>query len=125
MRSWILIPALALALACSGCAAVIVGGAAAAGTYVYMAGWLHQTYNHGLDTVYTAARSGPAALGLTLKSTEKQTGKASLQFLDGDTTVWISLEATSSYTTKVSVRWGILGDEVTSRRIMDAIGARL
>lgn len=125
MHSWFLTPILALTLACSGCAAVIVGGAAATGTYVYMAGWVQQTYNRNLDAVYAAAQSGPTSLGLTLKSAEKQIGKASMQFLDGDTAVWISLEATSLYTTKVSVRWGILGDEVASRRIIEAIGTHL
>jgi len=121
----LLIPILAMLLTCSGCAAIVVGGAAAAGTYVYMAGWLQQTYNRNLDTVYEAAQRGPASLGLTLQSKEKNIGKASLQYLDGDTTVWITLESTSSYTTKISVRWGILGDEAASRRILDSIGAQL
>ena len=121
----LLIPILAMLLTCSGCAAIVVGGAAAAGTYVYMAGWLQQTYNRNLDTVYEAAQRGPASLGLTLQSKEKNIGKASLQYLDGDTTVWITLESTSSYTTKVSVRWGILGDEAASRRILNAIDAQL
>lgn len=123
--SWIVLCALAAALAGSGCAAVVVGGAAAAGTYVYMAGWLEQTYNRPVDQVWEAAQSGPASLGLTLQSKERTLGTSRLQFLDGGTDVWITVQATSPYTTKVAVRWGLLGDEAASRRILDAIGARL
>ncbi len=123
--SWITLIVLSTAWTCGGCAAVIVGGATAAGTYVYMAGWLEQTYNRHIDIVWEAAQSAPASLGLVLQSKERTLGTSRLQFLDGNTDVWITLEATSPYTTKVAVRWGLLGDEAASRRILDAIGARL
>lgn len=45
----------AMAFTCSGCGAIIVGGAAAAGTYVYMDGQAKQEYSAPLKNVFNAS----------------------------------------------------------------------
>lgn len=114
-----------LVLLSTGCAALVVGGAAAVGSYTYVAGQLERTYNANLDATYQATLAGCEALGLPLQDKQMQLSKASVKVIDGDREVWISLAAQSSTTTKVSIRVGYLGDELASRRIHDAIQARL
>ena len=114
-----------LVLLSTGCAALVVGGAAAVGTYTYVAGQLKRTYNANLDTTYQATLAGCEALGLPFQDRQKQLSKASVKVVDGDRDVWIWLTAQSSTTTEVSIRVGLLGDELASRRIHDAIAARL
>lgn len=117
--------AILLVLLSTGCAALVVGGAAAVGTYTYVAGQLKKTYNTNLDSVYKATLSGCEALGLPVVEREKQLSKASVKAQDGDRDVWITLKAQSSTTTEISVRVGYLGDELASKRIHEAIAARL
>jgi len=114
-----------LALLSSGCAALVVGGAAAVGTYTYVAGQLQRTYNASLDATYQATLAGCETLGLPVQDKQKQLSKASVKVIDGDRDVWISLTAQSSTTTEVSIRVGYLGDELASRRIHEAIQSRL
>lgn len=114
-----------LVLLSTGCAALVVGGAAAVGTYTYVAGQLQRTYNANLDATYQATLAGCEALGLPVQDKQKQLSKASVKVLDGDREAWISLTAQSSTTTEVSIRVGYLGDELASRRIHEAIQARL
>ncbi len=117
--------AILLVLLCTGCAAVVVGGAAAVGTYTYVAGQLKKTYNVNLDGAYQASVAGCESLGLPLLEREKQLSQATIKTRDADREVWITLKAQSSTTTEISVRVGYLGDEQASRRIHDAIGAKL
>ncbi len=114
-----------LVLLSTGCAALVVGGAAAVGTYTYVAGQLKKTYNANLDASYQATLAGCQALGLPLQEQEKKLSKATVRVIDGDRDVWIWLTAQSSTTTEISIRVGVLGDELASRRIHDAIAARL
>lgn len=117
--------AILLVLLCTGCAAVVVGGAAAVGTYTYVAGHLKKTYNANLDGAYQASIAGCESLGLPVLEREKQLSQATIKTRDADREVWITLKAQSSTTTEISVRVGYLGDEQASRRIHDAIGAKL
>lgn len=114
-----------LVLFSTGCAALVVGGAAAVGTYTYVAGQLKRTYNANLETTFQATLAGCEALGLPVQEQQKQLSKASIKVLDGGRDAWIWLDAQSSTTTEVSVRVGYLGDELASRRIHEAIQARL
>jgi hypothetical protein len=117
--------AVILVLLCTGCAAVVVGGAAAVGTYTYVAGQLKKTYNKDLDTTFRASIAACEFLGMPVLDRDKQLSQASVKTQDGDREVWITLKTQSSTTTEVSIRVGYLGDEQASRRIHDAIGAKL
>lgn len=113
-----------LVLLCTGCAAVVVGGAAAVGSFTYVAGQLKKTYNADLDTSFRASLAGCESLGMPILDREKQLSQATIKTQDGDRDVWITLKTQSSTTTEISIRVGYLGDEQASRRIHDAIGAK-
>lgn len=106
---------------CTGCAALVVGGAAALGTYTYTAGQMKRTYNANLDKSYAAAISGCESLQLPIFKKEKKLSSASITTQDAERDVWISLKAITSSTTEITVRVGYLGDEFASKRIHEAI----
>jgi len=116
--------AISLVLLSTGCAALVVGGAAAVGTYTYVAGQLTKTYNANLDSTYRATLAGCDSLGLPVLEREKQLSQASIKAQDGDRDVWITLKAQSSTTTEIAIRVGYLGDEQASRRIHEAISSK-
>ncbi|WP_432737001.1 DUF3568 family protein [Maridesulfovibrio sp. FT414] len=110
-----------LALSVSGCGALLLGGAAAGGTYVYVAGKATQKYNADLGSTYKAALSACKELNLRVESNTKRLSEAEIKAIDVDKTVYIDLSSTSSKNTEVSVRYGILGDEQASLRILSTI----
>lgn len=114
-----------LILLSTGCAAVVISGAAAVGTYTYTAGQLVGAYNANLETTYKATLAGCESLGLPLYSHALNLSTASVTTKDGEKDVWISLKVQTSTTTEVAVRIGYLGDEFASKRIHDAIGSKL
>ncbi len=114
-----------LVMLSTGCAALIVGGATAVGTYTYVAGQLKRTYNADLEATYKATIAGCESLGLPVLDPQKQLSRASINTKDGERDVWITLNTQSSTTTEVSIRVGYLGDEVVSRRIHEAIQAKI
>ncbi|MFW5499262.1 MULTISPECIES: DUF3568 domain-containing protein [unclassified Maridesulfovibrio] len=113
--------AFALCIAVSGCAAVVLGGAAAGGTYVYITGQAKQKFNADLGSTYRAALKACQDLNLTVKDSKKRLSDASIKALDVDKDVFIDLTYVSTKVTEVTVRYGILGDEDASRRILSAI----
>ena len=116
--------AIILVLLSTGCAALVVGGAAAVGTYTYVAGQLKKTYNANLDSTYRATLAGCDSLGLPVLERTKQLSQASIKAQVGDRDVWITLKAQSSTTTEIAIRVGYLGDEQASRRIHEAISSK-
>ncbi|WP_051295077.1 DUF3568 family protein [Maridesulfovibrio bastinii] len=120
-RLGILVVALMLCFSMSGCAAVVLGGAAAGGTYVYVAGQAKQQFNASLDRTYQAAIAACGKLNLRIEKKEKKLSDASITAKDSDTTVMIDIERKSSNISEVSVRYGILGDEQSSSQILSAI----
>ncbi len=113
--------AFAMCIAVSGCAAVVLGGAAAGGTYVYITGQAKQKFNADLGSTYKAALKACQDLNLTVKDNKKRLSDASIKALDVDKDVFIDLTYISTKVTEVTVRYGILGDEDASRRILSAI----
>lgn len=109
----------------SGCAAVVVGGATAVGTYTYVAGQLVGAYNANLETTYKATIAACESLSLPIYSHELNLSTAAITTKDGDKDVWINIKAQTSTTTEVAVRIGYLGDEFASQRIHDAIAKKL
>lgn len=117
--------AVLLCISMSGCAAIVLGGAAAGGTYVYVAGEAKQQFNANLSRTYEAAVSTCAALNLRIESKELKLSEASIVAKDSDTTVRIDIDRKSSNISEVSVRYGILGDEQASSQILTKIGSSL
>lgn len=119
-------PFLALvALLSTGCAAIILGGATAAGTYSYVAGQMNSAYNVNLETAYQASIAACDSLDLPIMEQQKQLSQAKITANDSGRDVWISLRAKGTTITEIAVRVGYLGDETASKRVHDAIAAHL
>jgi hypothetical protein len=100
-----------LSMQMEGCVALVAGGAAGAGTVVYIKGQLNEDINAPVTKVYAASISTLKDLGLPIIKSE---------FADGSN-VWIEIESLTSESCKVTIRVGIMGDEYKSRQILDHI----
>jgi len=109
----------------AGCGAVIVGGAAAAGTYYYMDGQAKGTYNSSLNKAYNAAQAACKELQIPVTELSKNGASASVIGSLSDDTVTISLKLVGDNITEITVRVGLWGNEESSHRIQNAIAKRL
>jgi len=113
-------------LFCStGCGAVLVGGAAAVGTYAYMNGQAKGTYNSSIKNAFSASLA--TCKELSIPVTKETMDGASSEITGkyyGDT-VTISLDLVGDNLTEITVRVGYFGNESASRRIHNAISQKL
>ena len=121
-----LIPGLALALLCSGCLTLAVGAAGGVAGAVYVMGKLQDELNHPLHAVHEAALAGIKDLDLPVlqDKEDKLTAQLESEFADGKH-VWIDLDTVADSHTRITIRVGLAGDEVRSRKILDAIKKHL
>jgi uncharacterized protein YceK len=122
----ILLSFVLLAMQLAGCAAVVVGGAAGAGTVVYVKGQLNEDMNAPVSNVYDASLAALKELDLPIIEDNHDTLSAKIKskFADGDD-VWIQIESLSAESSKITIRVGIMGDEYKSRKIINAIHSHL
>ena len=123
MTVLLLLPVLAL----SGCAAVVVGGAAAAGAgYLWFNGNLEHTLDSALPKVEVATRQALEGLDLVGIETraDKLKGRVTARMADG-TKVTVKLKAMDFETTSVRIRVGTFGDQAISEQILRHIERRL
>ena len=117
-----------LILSQSGCLAVLVGGAVAAGAtgYAYVKGESTATLEAPMEPSWNAALAALEDLRLAVisKSGDALTGAITARNAE-DTRIAISLRRVSDNTTRIGVRVGTFGDESQSRAILDKIAARL
>ena len=116
---------LALVFLTSGCAAVAIGTAGGAGTYVYLKGQLVREYNAGMDQSFEAVLATCRALDLQVQNRARNLSEAKVSAIDGDRTVWFTLESQSTRRTELRVRVGFLGDKVASQRIHEEFVSQL
>jgi hypothetical protein len=111
---------------CSGCLALAVGAAGGAAGAVYVMGKLTDEFNRPLPVVHEAAVA--AMKDLELKLSEEKVDKISAHmesaFSDG-ARVWIDMESVSESRCRITIRVGLTGDEVRSRKIYDTIRQHL
>lgn len=115
-------------LVCSGCAVLVVGGAAAAGagTVLWVKGQLTANVDAPLERVWAASQEALNQLRMPVTSQEKDALQGTLiARAAGDKKVTVQLKKVSGTTTQVGIRVGTWGDQVTSQQILDAIRARL
>jgi len=115
---------LIILLLCStlyGCAAVVAGGAGVAATYNYFEGKLTVTRNSTVDHAYDASIKACKNLGLIIEKKSKNLTGASISGKDGDRPFWIWISAENAVRSSISVRVGLLGDQMASERIQNAI----
>lgn len=109
----------------AGCGALIVGGASAAGTYVYMHGFLKRDYHTGIDHAFDASRAACRDFGIAVTEISKDGTSGAITGKYRDDTVWIRMKLVGDNQTEISVRIGLLGDEANSRRLHNAIARKL
>jgi hypothetical protein len=117
----------ALLLQC-GCAAVLIGGGAAAGVagYAYAKGELKGTENAGLDKVWDASLGAMKDLQFAVTSQSKDALSGQLTARTAqDKKVQIDLKALPIGGTEIKIRVGHFGDEALSMVVMDKIKQRL
>lgn len=110
----------------SGCAMVLVGaGAGAAGT-VYVMGKLEDEVEAPVSKVQRASVAALKTLELPLRVERGDKLAAELESETADQKkIWISISSLTSSRSKIVIRVGLLGDEVRSRQILQAIQTRL
>ena len=94
----------------SGCAAVLVGAGAGAGTYAYVKGELFRTYRAGYQPTLDACISVIADLGMAVqsKTTDGVQTTIAAERKDG-TPMTVGVKIIDSDWTQVSVRTGVVG----------------
>ena len=111
-----------LAAFSSGCIPLVVGAAGGAVGVAYVMGKSTEELSYDVPVVHRAALTAMKELGLTLSEDRADTLSAHMEseFADG-ASIWISLESVEESRTRVTIRVGLTGDEVRSRKILDAI----
>jgi hypothetical protein len=109
----------------SGCAALVIGAGAGAGTVAYVAGELQATDDVPLNTAWNASKRAMKNLGfsITSKQIDAFEGKLIARGAN-DKKITISLEKVADKTTEIGIRIGIFGDESKSLNILEAIRAQ-
>ena len=108
-----------------GCALLVAGGAAAGGTYAYFNGQAEQEYNVGIQKTFDASLAACRDLGIMVEKQKLNGDSGKIVGKYNGDRVSISQTLKADNVTKVSVRVGLLGDEVISRKIHTAIENRL
>ena len=114
------------ALQLTGCAALLVGGAAGAGSVVYVKGQLKEDMAASVPVVHDASISALKELNLPIieDAHDKLSAKITSRFADGND-VWIEIESVTAESSKITIRVGVMGDEQKSRQILDVIHKHL
>jgi ribose 1,5-bisphosphokinase PhnN len=120
---------LLMALICvsvSGCAAVIIGGAAGAGAFAYTKGDREVVLDSSIDAVYDTAGQTLEALDINVVDSEKDALTARLTGRGAENKkITIKLKRIEENLTKMSVRVGIVGNKNMACVICDEITKNL
>ena len=125
-KNWSLITMLGIiSLLNSGCAAVLLGGAAGAGTILYIKGELQSTEEVSLDTAWIATQTAIKDMEFVTGTTEKDAISAKLIAYTSDSReIQITLKRKTDKLTEIGIRVGTFGDESLSRLILENIRKR-
>lgn len=124
VADWVL--CVVFGLFCSGCLALAVGAAGGAAGAVYVMGKLKDDVNHPVPVVHeaTVAAMNDLELKLSEDKVDKLSAHMESEFSD-KAHVWIDLESVSDSRCQLTIRVGLSGDEVRSRKIYDTIKQHL
>lgn len=112
----------------SGCAALVIGGAAAGagvGTYYYINGELKTDYNVSFDEAWTACEKTIAGMRGTEVVPEKEIAKGTINTLINDEKVKFDIIYKSKDLTTVAIRVGLVGNKLSSQLLHDKIAENL
>jgi hypothetical protein len=115
-----------LSLNLCGCAAVLVGAAAGAGTGVWFSGKLSQQIDAPAEKVADAARSVLIAMKapITAELKNKEVIELRSVYMDGRK-IWINIFFTPQDTSRIEVRVGALGDKTASEILIKRVTDKL
>ncbi len=110
----------------SGCAAVIIGGAAGAGTYAYIRGEMKGNENATLERTWSATQAAMKDLEFSVTTTQKDALQARLIARTAlDKKIEINLTKISDNLTEIKIRVSTFGDQTLSYTIIQSIEKRL
>ena len=122
---WLLISSLFIPFLLSGCAELLIGGAAVgagtAGTYYYVNGGLNTDYSAPFDKVWTACEKTVADMHGVEVVPNKEIAQGTINALINDEKVKIDLMYKSKNLTTVAIRVGLIGNKLSSQRLHDKI----
>lgn len=128
-KTWILLGLLGpLVFTLTGCVAVVVAGAAAAGagTYAYVKGDLKGTVEASVDQTWAATQSALKELGYLVVEQSKGVNDGELKARSPtDQKVTIKVKRQTETLTDLAIRVGTFGDEAVSRTVMERIQKHL
>ncbi|MDH7600187.1 MAG: DUF3568 family protein [Sedimentisphaerales bacterium] len=105
-------------LCLAGGCVIVAAGAATAATVAYIQGALEVEEPHPLEKVYAATKKALGDLRMMVTKDTKDMFKAEIEARDvEDKKAEITLVAKNEGITKITIRVGLFGDEVRSRRI--------
>lgn len=106
-----------------GCAALIVGGAAGAGTAVWLSGKLSQEFNAPYDRTIAAAKTALKSLNLELFNETQKTDVTRLKSKTSDgKDIWIDIRRISDNSSQIEVRVGaVYPDKESASEILRRI----
>ena len=123
IKKWLLF-LIAVVFAVSGCAPLIVGGAAtgaASGTYFYISGNMVTDYHFPFDEVWAASKKVVAEMHGVDVAPNKEISKGTIDAVIDNEEVCISVKYKSKNVTTVAIRVGIIGSRLSSQRLHDKI----
>ncbi len=109
----------------SGCPALLLGGAAGAGSVAYITGELKSTEEVPMSRAWRATQKTMNDLGFAITSMEKNAFYGQITAVGaGDKKVKVKLERQSDKLTGIKIRVGMFGDESLSMQILQKIRKR-
>lgn len=112
------------ALMLSGCAPLVVGGAAVTGgtgTYFYINGELKTDYHHSFDKTWNACEKTVAYMNATDVVPAKEISRGTINAVIDGEDVCFSVEYKAKNLSTVAIRVGIIGDRSASQRLHDKV----
>jgi hypothetical protein len=109
----------------SGCAELIIGGAAVgagtAGTYYYINGGLKTDYSAPFDKVWSACEKTVADMHGIEVVPDKEIAQGTISTLINDEKVKLDITYKSKNLTTVTIRVGLIGNKLSSQLLHDKI----
>jgi len=124
---WLLIPLFSLFLF-SGCAALVVGGAAvgaSTGTFFYINDELKTDYYASFDKVWSACEKTVADMRGIEVAPAREIAQGKISTVINDEKVYFDIKYKSKNFTTVSIRVGLMGNKLSSQLLHDRIAENL
>jgi L-fucose isomerase-like protein len=110
----------------SGCAAVLVGSGAGAGTVAYVMGELKSTEEASLNKARQATQKALEDLEFVITSEKKEPYSAEfVAYETNDTKIVVKLKRLTGKFTEISIRVGLFGDESLSQLFLERVRKNL